>query len=271
MKNWLKIFLILFIGFLIIFWILAYELFRWNSFSGNILSIRESYIHYQAEKKDETISCNSLKNIDTKILNNSFWIAWFSWWIDYWCNLQVLEIPNQEVIIPDFPKEIWKLINLKKIGIRETKSKAYIPKEIWNLKKLKILELWNSNLSWKIPEELYTLKNLQILSINSNNINWTLSSNNINWKLSPKIWNLINLVILKITKSNIEWKIPKSIWNLKKLLVLDLHWNKLTWEIPKEIQKLDKLITLFLYDNNFTNKNIKENLIKNNKLENILK
>ena len=256
MKNWLKIFLIIFIGSLIICWIFAYEIFRWNSFSGNILSIKEWYIYYQAEKKDKTIPCNNLENSDTKILNNSFWIAGFSWWVDYWCNLQTLDIPY-DVVIPNFPKEVWKLINLKLIEINETKSKISIPKEIWNLKKLMILRIINSNFLREIPEELYTLNNLKILDLSSRHIEWKVPLYNF----SKKIWNLNNLSILKLNKLSLKWEIPKEIWNLKKLLLLDLHWNKLSWKIPEELGQLDNLKVLFLYENNFDNKNLKSNLM----------
>ena len=160
------------------------------------------------------------------------------------------------------PKEIGKLVNLRKLDITDNELK-YIPNEIKYLKNLKILLLLRNNNLHNIPTKvLGEMEKIKFLVVDEQ-----LSIEKIikkdfdsedafftHYDLSGAIYHekyFLNFEILNLSQHHLE-ELPIDIINMRNLIKLDIHDNNLTY-FPSIISNLFHIRRLYLYRNNFFN------------------
>ncbi|MCO5612396.1 hypothetical protein L7F22_066663 [Adiantum nelumboides] len=129
-----------------------------------------------------------------------------------------------------------------------------VPQDIANLQYLTVLDLcnprYNANSTWNAVSgdlsPLQGLIHLQNLNVSFNDI--TLSS------FPSAIFNLINLVSMRIDNLRIGGPLPKELVNLTKLEYMYLANNSLTGPIPSEYGQLVHLREISLWNNNLNSK-----------------
>jgi len=160
------------------------------------------------------------------------------------------------------PKEIGKLVNLRKLDITGNELK-YIPNEIKYLKNLNILLLQHNNNLYNIPtKDLGEMEIIKFLVVDEQ-----LSIEKIikkdfdsedafftHYDLSGAIYHekyFLNFEILNLSQHHLE-ELPIDIINMRNLIKLDIHDNNLTY-FPSIISNLFHIRRLYLYRNNFFN------------------
>ncbi|MCO5554082.1 hypothetical protein L7F22_007608 [Adiantum nelumboides] len=129
-----------------------------------------------------------------------------------------------------------------------------VPQDIANLQYLTVLDLCNPRYNAKFTlnavsgdlSPLQGLIHLQNLNVSFNDI--TLSS------FPSAIFNLINLVSLRIDNLRIGGPLPRELVNLTKLEYMYLANNSLTGPIPSEYGQLVHLREISLWNNNLNSK-----------------
>ncbi len=158
----------------------------------------------------------------------------------------------------EVPAELGSLTGLVTINLHWNYLSGVIPPELGDLPNLETLILSSNSLSnpWNnddprnryeepgIPSELGKLKDtLQYLD---------LSGNSLGGDIPSDIWDLTELLSLRLYGNELTGTIPAEIKDLTKLQALSLHLNNLSGNIPSEITQLSELMTLALYGNGFT-------------------
>ncbi|MHA1329020.1 MAG: leucine-rich repeat domain-containing protein [Promethearchaeota archaeon] len=144
-----------------------------------------------------------------------------------WLNISKESLKN-------FPQEILKLKNLKKLFLKWARRITFLPEEISELRELEWLKTFDCPFK-ELPESIGNLKKLKTLKIRDASLT----------SLPNSITHLTNLKILDISFNEIE-QLPEEIGMLKNLKKLILNRNKFT-EIPDSITNLKKLRVLSLF------------------------
>ena len=158
----------------------------------------------------------------------------------------------------EVPAALGSLTGLVTINLHGNYLSGVIPPEFGDLPNLVTLILSSNHLRNPrnyddrynpydepgIPSELGKLKDtLQYLD---------LSGNSLGGDIPSDIWDLTELLSLRLYGNELTGTIPADIKNLTKLQKLSLHLNKLSGNIPSEITQLSELQTLALYGNELT-------------------
>ena len=158
----------------------------------------------------------------------------------------------------EVPAELGSLTGLVTINLHWNYLSGVIPPGLGDLPNLVTLILSSNHLRNPrnyddrynpydepgIPSELGKLKDtLQYLD---------LSGNSLGGDIPSDIWDLTELLSLRLYGNELTGTIPAEIKDLTKLQALSLHLNDLSGNIPSEITQLSELMTLALYGNGFT-------------------
>lgn len=171
-------------------------------------------------------------------------------------NLKSVDIRNCD--LKELPMELFNLISLEKIYFNYTKI-TKIPQEIGNLKNLKELSFSHNEIT-KLPIQLFDLPKLESLYCDNNKINEIPPEigksislkdfyirNNLITEIPDEIAGCKSLEDFQISNNQIE-KIPAAIGDINTLYSIDMSNNKLQ-SIPSEIGKIERLRTLLLSNN----------------------
>lgn len=153
--------------------------------------------------------------------------------------------------LTDFPEQIFLFQNLEELDISGN-SLTVIPSRLNELKNLKELHV-NKNRLTSLGAEITTCTKLEVLQIQDNPLESIskeirklislreLTIGEIGWNCTVPIelWNLTNLIKLKITNANLT-EIPVAISGLKRLEELCLASNSIS-EIPEELYTLKNI------------------------------
>ena len=142
----------------------------------------------------------------------------------------------------DFPDELRKLTELRRLAIIGGSLSGQIPEWIGELKHLYYLALGSNNMSGEIPESIGQLKKLKMLS---------LQYCQISGELPESLGDIDSLQYLHIGDTNKGGEIPKSLSKLKHLKQLIFINNKFSGTFPLEVAQ-EKLAI------DCTNNNIEE-------------
>ena len=170
---------------------------------------------------------------------------------------QVVELHLRYKKIKVFPKEIFKMKNLRVLVLRSLYIKE-IPSEIKKLQKLEKLVIRDC-LVKTLPKELSLLSNLRILYLSSSHLESKLifpiiiKLGNLEelqfvttmTKLPSNIKYFKKLKILDLSFSDRLQYLAPEIGTLKNLQILNVSFSRLK-ELPKEIGRLRNLEKLFL-------------------------
>ncbi|MES2397547.1 MAG: leucine-rich repeat domain-containing protein [Bacteroidota bacterium] len=151
----------------------------------------------------------------------------------------------------NFPDELFLFVNLEEIDISGN-SLTKLPSRLNELKNLKALHV-NKNLLTSLNTEITSCSMLEVLQIQDNPLEsiskeiekvttlkeLTIGGVSRNCTIPVEVWNLTNLIKLKLVNVNLT-EIPPSVAGLKKLDELCLSSNSIT-EIPVELYLLTNI------------------------------
>lgn len=132
----------------------------------------------------------------------------------------------------DFPEDLRKLTELRRLAITGGSLSGQIPEWIGELKHLYYLALGSNNMFGEIPQSIGQLKKLKKLS---------LKYCRISGELPETLGNIDSLQYLHIGETNIGGEIPNSLGKLKNLKQLILNNNKFSGTFPLEVSQ-EKLV-----------------------------
>uniref|UniRef100_A0A0D9Y1R2 non-specific serine/threonine protein kinase n=1 Tax=Leersia perrieri TaxID=77586 RepID=A0A0D9Y1R2_9ORYZ len=149
----------------------------------------------------------------------------------------------------NFPNEITKLTNLKKLYLSAANIGGVIPSSIGNLVNLVDLELSDNHLAGEIPPAITNLTNLTQLELYNNSLHGELpagfgklsklqffdaSMNKLTGGLA-ELRSLTNLVSLQLFYNGFSGEVPPEFGDFKELVNLSLYNNNLTGELPANL------------------------------------
>lgn len=151
----------------------------------------------------------------------------------------------------DFPEQIFLFLNLEELDISGN-SLTSIPLKLNELKNLKELHV-NKNRLTSLGTEITSCSKLEVLQIQDNPLasiskeigkvislrELTIGEVDRNCSIPIELWNLTNLIKLKITNANLT-EIPAAISGLKRLEELCLASNSIS-EVPEELYALKNI------------------------------
>ena len=164
----------------------------------------------------------------------------------------------------DFPKEIFKLLNLEVLRLQNNFITGGLPDQLWEMSYLRVINLSDNQLTGVIPGDIHRLKNMEEIWLSNNQFSGhlpyqifslknlthlNLSSNKLSGNLSEAVGNLQHLVYLNLWDNDISGTIPRDIGDLSKLEFLSLGKNKIRGTIPTEIGNVKSLVSLALFEN----------------------
>ena len=217
----------------------------------DIFNEEEKEVRLDIECKEYTE--REILEIFYNALDGPNWDINYDWLTDKplseWHGIKVHENSNSKFTIDLYcnnlkgkiPKEIGKLINLKRLNLSCNFLSGEIPEEIGKLTNLESLRLGANKLTGKIPKEIGKLINLERLYLHNKKYN----NNNLKGEIPKEIGKLINLKYLYLSDNKLSGEIPKEIGKLINLIDLDLSNNQLYGEIPKEVKKLKWYFTFY--------------------------
>ncbi len=152
---------------------------------------------------------------------------------------EITELGLISCVISEIPKDISKLISLKKLIIRD-QNLSIVPESIGQLKNLESLSICgflHSNKLESLPESFGSLSSLKELILENNRLN----------SLPESIGGLKNLEKLNLYGNNLN-TLPKGIGKLKKLKSLYLALNRIK-SLPNTMKNLLNLKEVSLHQN----------------------
>ncbi|MFN8491729.1 MAG: hypothetical protein U0350_29285 [Caldilineaceae bacterium] len=276
-----KIFITIFIGFVVLFLNLA--LLANYSLANSQGNRIDTLLSLQVSRKTHTsitqFSCTSVSEIPQSecealvaIFNNTGGVHWFEkggWlstttpctWYGITCkdgHVSELDLGSNG-LTGTVPVELAKLPNLQSLSFEQNQLNGKISADIFlQLSRLTYLDLFKNQFTGSIPKELASHPSLTILDLGENQLVGTIPA---------EFGNMINLSVLALGKNQLSGTIPASLGNLTKLTSLQLDHNQLTGSIPPELGNLVNLQWLYLDDNQLIGQ-ISASLAKLTQLEN---
>jgi len=161
-----------------------------------------------------------------------------------------------------FPN-IYKMSNLKSIGLMDTEIGGTIPNDIGYMSKLTTLAIGRTKMGPQIPRTISNLSNLRILGLDglglTGGIQYLLNlkklealyleDNNLSGDFSAQNWS--NMKELDVSNNMLTGSIPDSMVQNTNLQVLDLHANDFFGYFPTEIFTNDSLEYFSIHKNRF--------------------
>lgn len=244
---------------------------------------------------DPTAAILPLSNLtEISVGNNDFVFADINTFLQNFQSLTVLDLSHTE--LNSVPQKISTLSRLESLNLSHNSISqnfsnlstlititelnlsgnqlTKIPSELATLTALTTLDVSNNLLSTNYSAVLGNLKNLQWLSLASNQISvfpaelsqlknlvHLNAADNKIWGGFSSLFVLKDLEQLYLDKNSITGNFPTDFLQLNKLQMLSLTGNQLSGEIPVNIPALT-----FLDNNRFTKQEIKDFLLKDNKM-----
>ncbi|CAA2983085.1 probably inactive leucine-rich repeat receptor kinase At5g06940 [Olea europaea subsp. europaea] len=151
--------------------------------------------------------------------------------------------------------------SVSSINLQNLNLSGEISSSVCKLSKLSNLNLADNLFNQPIPLHLSQCGSLESLNI----------SNNLIWGTIPdQISQFGSLRLLDFSRNHIEGKIPESIGSLKQLQFLILGSNFLSGSVPLVLGNFTELLVLDLSENPFFDSEIPGDIVKLNKLEQLL-
>ncbi len=163
-------------------------------------------------------------------------------------NLEVLYLGFNK-FSGSLPEEIWNLNKLRILDIQGNQFEGNISGNIGNLRQLISLNLGINNFSGLIPNEIGYLSELESLILGDN---FNFHHNQFTGEIPIEIGNLSKLTILNLDYNKLNGLIPEQIWDLRNLVQLRLQGNEITGVISNSIANLSNLELLWLGKNELT-------------------
>ncbi|CAI5491559.1 unnamed protein product, partial [Closterium sp. Naga37s-1] len=143
----------------------------------------------------------------------------------------------------ELPSEIFQLVHLEYLSLRDNYLRGSIPSEIGNLVNLTSLDLTNNSFSGPFPTFLSKLKKLSYLY---------LGLNKFSGSLPEAIGSMVSLGDLALFDNELSGTLPSSIGRLTNLYNLGLARNRLSGSLPNSFSNMASLSSVQLDNNMFT-------------------
>ncbi|KAK1266264.1 inactive leucine-rich repeat receptor-like protein kinase [Acorus gramineus] len=213
------------------------------------------------------VNLGSLKRLQVLILaNNSFSGSVSSSVFANLTELLLLDLSLSPSLASELPKEVAKLVKLKKVFLQRSNFYGQIPDSFLGLDGLEVLDLSQNNLTGRIPLGFgLGLKNLVFFDVSQNSLSGSfpldicygkrlvdlnLHTNSFTGLVSVSLERCSSLERFQVQNNGFWGDLPSGLWSLTNVKLIRAENNRFSSEIPPLIST--HLEQIQIDNNNFT-------------------
>ncbi|GJP34412.1 hypothetical protein CLOM_g18859 [Closterium sp. NIES-68] len=140
----------------------------------------------------------------------------------------------------ELPSEIFQLMHLEYLSLRDNYLRGSIPSEIGSLVNLTFLDLSNNSFSGPFPTFFSKLTKLSYLYMRQNNFSGSIPD---------AIGNMVSLNDIDLTDNSFSGSLPASMGQLTNLNNIVMSRNQISGSLPPSFSKMASLSNVYLDDN----------------------